>query len=50
MDFYVVLGRPGFRTSRKKHKRGRIPPKHRVKKEEAIEWFKQRFDGLVLAN
>lgn len=42
------MGRPGFRTSRKKHKRGKIAVKHRIGKDETIEWFKRRFDGIVL--
>ena len=48
MDFYVVMGRPGARIARRKSKRARIGFQHRVKKEDTIAWFKQRFDGIIL--
>lgn len=47
MDFYVVMGRPGFRVSRKKIKYGRVGPGHKVGKEDTMGWFKQRFDGII---
>merc|ERR1712162_38494 len=34
MDFYVVLRRPGFRVAKKKAKRGRISPLHRITKTD----------------
>ncbi|KAI8807661.1 ribosomal protein L11 [Cladochytrium replicatum] len=48
MDFYVVMGRPGNRVARKKHKRGRVGFQHKVRKEETIAWYKKKFDGIVL--
>ena len=48
MDFYVVLGRPGFRVGRRKHATGRVGPHHRVTKEDSIKWFEQKFEGVVL--
>ncbi|KAI4871824.1 hypothetical protein NFI96_016380 [Prochilodus magdalenae] len=42
LDFYVVLGRPGFSIADKKRKRGRIGFKHRIRKEEAMRWFQQK--------
>ncbi|KAJ3056822.1 60S ribosomal protein L11 [Rhizophlyctis rosea] len=48
MDFYVVMGRPGMRVGRKKHKGGRVGAPHRVHKDETVAWFKKRFDGIVL--
>ncbi|KAI9591398.1 ribosomal protein L5 domain-containing protein [Syncephalis fuscata] len=48
MDFFVVMGRPGFRVSRRKHQTSRVGFSHRVTKEETTKWFKQRFDGIVL--
>ncbi|KAH7815332.1 putative 60S ribosomal protein L11-2 [Monocercomonoides exilis] len=48
MDFYVCLGRPGFRVHRRKRAPSSIGKPHRITKEEAISWFKQRFEGLVL--
>merc|ERR1711970_367829 len=48
MDFYVVLGRPGFSIADKKRKRGRIGYKHRIRKEESMRWFQQKYDGIIL--
>lgn len=48
MDFYVVLKRPGYRVSQRKHKRGRIGRNHQVTKEEAMEWFKTNYEGTIL--
>ncbi|TSK31359.1 60S ribosomal protein L11 [Bagarius yarrelli] len=48
LDFYVVLGRPGFSIADKKRKRGRIGFKHRIRKEEAMRWFQQKYDGVIL--
>ena len=42
MDFYVVLGRPGYNVAYRKRKKGRIGRKHKVTKEEAIKWFQQK--------
>ena len=42
MDFYVVLGRRGYRVCNRKRKPGRIGAKHRVEKEEAMKWFQQK--------
>ncbi|KAJ3121834.1 60S ribosomal protein L11 [Physocladia obscura] len=47
MDFYVVMGRPGNRVHRKKHKHGRVGFPHRLTKDETIAWYKKRFDGIV---
>ncbi|KAI0355745.1 hypothetical protein OH77DRAFT_1520824 [Trametes cingulata] len=49
MDFYVVMGRPGARVARRKQKKARIGFQHRIKKEDTMAWFKQRFDGIILA-
>ncbi|KAJ3337759.1 60S ribosomal protein L11 [Gonapodya sp. JEL0774] len=48
MDFYVVMGRPGFRVARRRRAVNRVGAPHRVHKEETIEWFKKKFDGIVL--
>merc|ERR1711890_114887 len=47
MDFYVVMGRPGGRVARRKHCTSRVGFSHRVKREETMAWFKQRFDGIL---
>uniref|UniRef100_A0A3Q4HPA6 Ribosomal protein L11 n=1 Tax=Neolamprologus brichardi TaxID=32507 RepID=A0A3Q4HPA6_NEOBR len=43
-----VLGRPGFSIADKKRKRGRIGFKHRIRKEESMRWFQQKYDGIIL--
>lgn len=48
MDFYVVLGRPGYRVSRRKVQKNRVGNQHRLTKDDAIEWFKQSYDGVVV--
>ncbi|NXA50244.1 ELOA1 protein, partial [Nothocercus julius] len=42
LDFYVVLGRPGFSIADKKRRTGSIGAKHRIGKEEAMRWFQQK--------
>lgn len=48
MDFYVVMGRPGNRVARRRAKKTRVGFTHRIKKEDTMAWFKQRFDGIIL--
>lgn len=48
LDFYVVCGRTGFRVARRKHARARIGAHHRLHKQDTIEWFKQKFDAIVV--
>lgn len=50
MDFYVVMGRPGARVARRKQKKARIGFPHRIKKDDTMAWFKQRFDGIILVS
>lgn len=47
-DFYVVLSRPGKRVSKRRHAAGKIGPQHLVTKEDSMDWFKTKFDGIVL--
>ncbi|CAM9619418.1 unnamed protein product [Phaeothamnion confervicola] len=47
MDFFVVLDRPGYRVSKRKARCSRIGHQHKVTKDDAISWFKTRFEGLV---
>ncbi|CAI2190093.1 1231_t:CDS:1, partial [Funneliformis geosporum] len=42
MDFYVVLGRPGNRVSRRRRAQKKVGFNHRVTKDETVKWFKQR--------
>ncbi|OIR58954.1 MAG: 60S ribosomal protein L11 [Amphiamblys sp. WSBS2006] len=47
MHFCVVMSRPGYRVARRKHARCRVGTQHRVTKEDATEWYKKKFDGIV---
>lgn len=49
MDFYVVLSRPGSRVAKRRRTVGKVGIHHRVAKEEAMNWFKTKFDGIVLS-
>lgn len=42
MDFYVVLGRPGYRVAYRKRRKSRMGFKHRVTRDEAMKWFQQK--------
>ncbi|PIK42971.1 putative ribosomal protein L11 [Apostichopus japonicus] len=48
MDFYVVLGRPGYSVSHKRRRKGRVGFSHQVTKDESMKWFQQKYDGILL--
>lgn len=48
LDFYVVLGRPGFSIADKKRRTGNIGAKHRIGKEEAMRWFQQKVKSNLI--
>ena len=48
MDFYVVLGRAGFDIGKRKHKKSRMGASHKILKDEAIKWFQQTYDGVIM--
>lgn len=48
MDFYVVLGRPGNRVSRRRSRTSTIGKFQRVTKAEAKQWFIDTQGGTVL--
>jgi len=48
MDFYVVLRRPGMRVRNRKHASRKVGNAQKVTKEEAMQWFVQKFDGIIL--
>ena len=50
LDYYVVMGRPGARVARRKAKKTRVGFQHKVKKDDTMTWFKQRFDGIILVS
>merc|ERR1711934_311811 len=47
MDFYIVLCRAGFRVSRKKSRKGRVGPSHKITKAEALEWVRTKFQAEI---
>ena len=48
LDFYVVLGRAGFRVARRRRRTSKVGHHHLVSKIEAIRWYQKKFDGIVL--
>ncbi|OLL23214.1 60S ribosomal protein L11 [Neolecta irregularis DAH-3] len=48
MDFYVVMGRKGYRVGRRKRATSRVGAPHRVNKNETVSWFKNKYDAVVL--
>lgn len=48
MDFYVVLGRAGYDIGKRKHKKASMGAAHRIGKDEAIKWFQQTYEGVIL--
>uniref|UniRef100_A0A2K6GBF6 Large ribosomal subunit protein uL5 n=1 Tax=Propithecus coquereli TaxID=379532 RepID=A0A2K6GBF6_PROCO len=48
LDFYVVLGRPGFSIVDKKRRTGCFEAKHSFSKEEAMRWLQHKCDGIIL--
>merc|ERR1711862_432402 len=48
MDFYVVLQKDGARVARRKRCRSSIGNTQKISKDDAREWFKQQYDGLLL--
>ena len=42
MDFFVVLGRPGERVSRRRRCKSRIGSSHRTRKDDAMKWFQKK--------
>jgi len=49
MDFFVCLTRKGARVAKRKIRRSRMGSRHKIKKEDAIKWFQDKFEGVVLA-
>ena len=47
MDFYIVLKRPGSRVGLRRRCKSRIGAKHKISKDEAMEWFKRKYDGAI---
>merc|ERR1712188_286441 len=48
MDFYVVLGRPGYNIAYRRRKKSRVGFKHRITKADSMKWFQKKYDGILL--
>ena len=48
VDFYVILGRPGNRVTKRKYSRSKLGLHQKVTKEEAVKWFKEKYEAVVL--
>lgn len=46
--FYADLKRPGDRVSKRKRLRSRIGVGHKVTSEDAMQWFVEKFEGVLL--
>uniref|UniRef100_A0A7S2RAN4 50S ribosomal protein L5, chloroplastic n=1 Tax=Eucampia antarctica TaxID=49252 RepID=A0A7S2RAN4_9STRA len=49
MDFFVCLTRPGARVARRKVKKSRVGYHHKITTEDSIQWFQDKFDGIILS-
>jgi len=47
-DVIVSLERPGYRVMRKKRKRSKVPKKHRVSRDEAVEFIEKILGAKVV--
>ena len=48
MDFYVVLKRPGWRVTKRKHKKGKLGNFQKITAKEAQQWFETTFEGTAI--
>lgn len=49
MDICITMEKPGFRIKRKRIARGKIPHRYRVKREETMKYFTDKFKVEVIA-
>jgi large subunit ribosomal protein L5 len=47
-DVTVTLSRAGFRISKRRIRQTKIPAKHKINKEESMEWLKNSFKGVEI--
>jgi large subunit ribosomal protein L11e len=48
MDFYIVMGRRGYRVAERKKRKNKVGFKHKVTKDETMKWFQQKYEGILL--
>lgn len=44
----IVVVFPGYNVAFRRKKPGKIGSNHRLTKEDAIKWFQQKYDGIIL--
>ncbi len=49
LDVALTFIRPGYRVSKRQRKSARIPRRHRVTKEEVIDYLKQNFGITIIS-
>jgi len=47
LNYFVVLERPGARVSKRRRCKAKVGNKQRITAEEAQQWFKENFDGVL---
>ena len=49
MDFYIVMKRAGgMRISKRRARKGRIGLNHKIVKSETQQWFKDKYEGVLM--
>jgi len=49
MDISITMEKPGYRVKRKRIARGKIPHRYKIKKEETMKFFSDKFNVEVIA-
>merc|ERR1711939_618182 len=47
MDFYCCMSRPGERVAKRRRCKTHVGSAHKIKRDETVKWFKNRFEGIV---
>ena len=48
MNFFIVLRRAGGRVAQRKRKRARMGTHQKVTMEDAMQWFRDTFEGIIV--
>lgn len=53
MNVYILLNVyflfTGFNVAHRRRKTGKVGFQHRLTKEDAMKWFQQKYDGIIIA-
>merc|ERR1712166_1330331 len=47
MDFFCCMTRPGERVAKRRRCKTHFGSAHKIKRDETVKWFKNRFEGIV---